>query len=199
MCPGRQADDPLIRRGTVKQWLNRFHRGRYPHQRPGVAPMAEVRAPVRRHSMTGVCQPGASGITELAAPETQRRRCAGQLLRGRFRPGDGHLHCQHDAGACAPIRGVPVWRRGRRPGVRAFLCALLRGLADAYGKAALARPPVRRRRRSDPYRDRQAVACPACSGACASRAPWFDDWISQDNLGDPGRLMAALFPPWPAP
>ena len=29
--------------------------------------------------------------------------------------------------------------------------------------------------------------------------PWFDDWISQDNLGDPGRLMVALFPPWPAP
>ena len=82
----------------------------------------------------------------------------------------------------------------RRP--RFSLRPAARAGAGLHGKAALIHPPVQRRRRSGLHRDRQAVlARPARSGACASLAPWFDDWISQDNLGDPGRLMVALFPP----
>ena len=86
----------------------------------------------------------------------------------------------------------------RRP--RFSLRPAARAGAGLHGKAALIHPPVQRRRRSGLHRDRQAVlARPARSGACASLAPWFDDWISQDNLGDPGRLMVALFPPGPRP
>ena len=146
---------------------------------------------------------GASGITELAAPRnpaspmrwsaTARTVSAGEMGICIASTTSRRMRSDSRRASSMATRPAP-WR----PRFSLRFAARIGG--RLHGKAALARPPVRRRRRSDPYRDRQAVlACPACSGACASRAPWFDDWISQDNLGDPGRLMAALFPPWPAP
>ena len=76
---------------------------------------------------------GASGITELAAPETQRRRCAGQLLRGRFRPGDGHLHCQHDEQAHA-LRFAACFQYGDEAG--ALASALFSALCCADWRTA---------------------------------------------------------------
>ena len=145
---------------------------------------------------------GASGITELAAPEKPSvadalvSYCADGFGRG------GHLHCQHDeqAHALDSRRASSMATRPApwRPRFSLRFAARIGG--RLHGKAALARPPVRRRRRSDPYRDRQAVlACPACSGACASRAPWFDDWISQDNLGDRQAHGRAVPSPGPRP
>ena len=146
---------------------------------------------------------GAPGITELAAPVEP---CVADALVSycvdSFGREDGHLHCRHDEQAHAPgsrrASSMAMRPAPRRP--RFSLRPAARAGAGLHGKAALIHPPVQRRRRSGLHRDRQAVlARPARSGACASLAPWFDDWISQDNLGDPGRLMVALFPPWPAP
>ena len=142
---------------------------------------------------------GAPGITELAAPVEP---CVADALVSycvdSFGREDGHLHCRHDEQAHA-LRFAACFQYGDEAGAQASALSLrpaARAGAGLHGKAALIHPPVQRRRRSGLHRDRQAVlARPARSGACASLAPWFDDWISQDNLGDPGRLMVALFPP----
>ena len=117
---------------------------------------------------------GASGITELAAPE--KPSVADALVSycaDGFGRGDGHLHCQHDEQAHAPdsrrassmaTRPAP-WR----PRFSLRFAARIGG--RLHGKAALARPPVRRRRRSDPYRDRQAVPRVLPAPAHAPAAP----------------------------
>ena len=146
---------------------------------------------------------GAPGITELAAPVEP---CVADALvsycvdsfdgkMGICTAGTTSRRMRSGSRRASSMAMRPAPRRPRfslRPAARAG--------AGLHGKAALIHPPVQRRRRSGLHRDRQAVlARPACSGACASLAPMVRRLISQDNLGDPGRLMVALFPPWPAP
>ncbi len=143
---------------------------------------------------------GAPGLTELAPPVEP---CVADALVSycvdSFGREDGHLHCRHDEQAHA-LRFAACFQYGDEAGALAsalFLCALLRGLAQAY----TARQPsfIRLFNADDDLvcigiGKQSSRVLPAPAHARVS-PPWFDDWISQDNLGDPGRLMVALFPP----
>lgn len=78
---------------------------------------------------------GAPGLTELAAP---MEPCVADALVSycvdSFGREDGHLHCRHDEQAHA-LRFAACFQYGDEAGALAsalFLCALLRGLAQAY-------------------------------------------------------------------
>ena len=145
---------------------------------------------------------GASGITELAAPE--KPSVADALVSycaDGFGRGDGHLHCQHDEQAHAPdsrrassmaTRPAP-WRPrfslrfaarigGRLHGKQPSLVRLFDAGAD------LIRIEIGKQ-------SSRVLPAPAHAPAAP---PWFDDWISQDNLGDPQAHGRAV-PPRPAP
>ena len=131
---------------------------------------------------------------------TLRRRCAGQLLRDSFGREDGHLHCRHDEQAHAPgsrrASSMAMRPAPRRPRFSAPCCAGWRRPTrqGSPHSSACSTPTT-----IWSHRDRCSPrVLPAPAHARVS-PPWFDDWISQDNLGDPGRLMVALVPSPPAP
>ena len=133
--------------------------------------MAEVRAPAAAafDDWPASASLGASGITELAAPEnpaspmrwsaTARTVSAGEM--GICIASTTSRRMRSDSRRASSTRPAP-WRP------RFSLRFAARGRLTAR---PLARPPVRRRRRSDPYRDRQASSRVLPAPAHAPAAP----------------------------
>lgn len=116
-----------------------------------------------------------------------------------FGLGDGHLHCNYDKQAKA-LRFAVYFQYGDEAGVMesalAF-CALLRGIAEIY----TAKKPSFIRL----FDTGADILCIEISQKTSRIVPepvnaqvspeWFDEWIGQENFGDPDNVMAALFPP----
>jgi hypothetical protein len=136
-------------------------------------------------------------------PATAQSSVADELVAycvSSFGAGHGYLYCNYDEQA-KRLRFAVYFQYGDEAGVMEtaiFLCALLRGIADIYTA-----------KKSSFIRlfdtDADDLLCIEISKKASRILPspenaplppaWFSKWISQDNLGDPDQLTAALFPP----
>lgn len=143
---------------------------------------------------------GDSGIFNVAAPA--ERSVADALVAhcvNGFGARDGYLHCSYDEQARV-LRFAACFQYGDEPGViesAMVLCALLRAVAEIYTAKT---PSFIRLFDAGGDLLRVEISKKASriqSGrADASVLPaWFDEWISQENLGDPDHLIEGLFPP----
>ncbi|VWD36278.1 MULTISPECIES: DKNYY domain-containing protein [Burkholderia] len=143
---------------------------------------------------------GDSGISQ-AAPSADLSVADGLVAYcvGSFGLGDSHLHCNYDKQAKA-LRFAVYFQYGDEAGVMESalsFCALLRGIAETY----TAKTPSFIRL----FDTGTNILCIEISQKASRIVPdpvnaqlspeWFDEWISQENFGDPDTLLAALFPP----
>lgn len=143
---------------------------------------------------------GDSGIFKVAAPAEPS--VADALVAhcvNSFGTGDGHIHCSYDEQARA-LRFAASFQYGDEPGViesAMVLCALLRAVAEIY----TAKTPSFIRlfnAGGDLLRieiSKKASRIQSDRADALILPTWFDEWISQENLGDPDNLIAGLFPP----
>ena len=138
----------------------------------------------------------------LASPSWPRRNPASPMrwsaTARTVSAGDGHLHASTTSRRMrSDSRRASSMAIGRL--ASALFSALLRGWRSLHGKAALARPPVRRRRRSDLSRSASSPRASCLLRRMRQPRPMVRRLDQPGQPGRPGRLMARCSLPGPRP